>query len=124
MSGLSELGNTINARIQEVTKYMTSNVPVESGVILSGGGLQLGSLDSVIPKSEYTVLNGTVSDGDKVIVVWAGNEPVIIGVAGGGGGGDLTFLCAVPMDAEEREASTDETGNAIYDNGFLDVIIS
>ena len=128
MSGLSELGNVINARIQAVADYKTSSIPVEHGYIMNGGALQVESLDNAIPKSDYIVLCGLVSDGDEVIVVWAQDDPVVIGVVGGGGGGtsdDITnsyIVCDVPQTASERITSTDAFGNAIYDIGFTDVL--
>ena len=128
MSELSRLGEVINERIQKVAAFQASNVPVESGVIITGGGLQVESLDNVIPPSDYIVLNDTVSEGDKVVVAWAEDDPYIIGVIGDTSPEkdywDLRFLCAVPMTASERAESTDELGNAIYDAGFTDVVIS
>lgn len=127
MNALNKLGETMNARMHEVVDYATSDVPVESGVIIEGLGLQVESLDSIIPPSDYLIMSGTVSVGDRVIVVWTEEDPVIIGVMGGGGGSNLfeeLFMWAdIPQSAAERQSNTDELGNAIYDIGFNDVTV-
>ena len=127
MSSISKLGETINARIQQVADYKTSAVPIESGVITDNGGLLVNSLDDVIPSSDYEVLRGSVSDGDEVVVVWAEEDPIVIGIVGNNGSDDLydiPLLCKVPTSSTERQSSTDALGNAIYDIGFMDVILS
>ena len=126
MNALGKLGETLNNRMHEVSDY-TNTISVESGVITANGGLQVESLDSVIPSSDYEVLSGTVSPGDKVLMVWAEDDPIILGVIGGSGGGDVEddfFLWVdIPQSAAERATSTDALGNAIYDIGFNDVTV-
>ncbi len=81
-SNIERLGSTIDWRIKTVNK---SNANPVSGLGNIGKKLSLlpdGGSDP-IPKEEYSVCKNVsekLENGDRVLIVWCGKEPVVIDV--------------------------------------------
>lgn len=76
---IAKLAETINRRMHTVSSGKIGTI-AEVGNIVSNGALEVASLDGKIPRSQYSVLNQKVySSGDTVLVIWADEEPVVIG---------------------------------------------
>ena len=93
---IEELGELLEARMKgRIKANETPNL--ELGTINGNMALQVDSLGNAIPKGEYMValrltlkqITASVSPpgalrglqaGDRVLVAWAGNEPVVIDV--------------------------------------------
>ncbi len=108
MNNLTAFGELLNSRMQRVRRAGES-INLELGTV--GGGLELAvdSLKDSIPKGEYLVslhLTGLTKDklvtqtealhahvlpeplrgispGDRVLVAWAGGQPVIVDIVAG-----------------------------------------
>lgn len=108
MTNLQRLGNVFDGRMKK-TSGAAVPTTIEFGKINNNLSLTTDSLNSPIPKGEYMVdirLSGTsyktsettiagvegsheheltdpfraLEDGDRVLVAWCGNEPVVIAI--------------------------------------------
>ena len=81
-SNIQRLGDTLSNRMK---KTANSAVPttLELGNIRGNLSLTTDSLPAMIPKGQYMVNRALdVAPGDRVLVAWCGNEPVVIAVVG------------------------------------------
>lgn len=102
-SNIEAMGLMLDSQMKRVSRAAVP-VTVELGKITSGGGLKIDSFPNVIPRGEYMVdLRLTTStqitteeasghkhgatlpsqirplnSGDRVLVIWAGNEPIVV----------------------------------------------
>lgn len=108
-SNIEKLGQTLQGRMHTVKKA-GSSILIELGTISSGLQLHPDISPGPIPKGEYSicrsvsdlvlkkgkVVTGSVymedihyqklKDGDRVLMAWCGNEPVVIDRLATGGG--------------------------------------
>lgn len=78
-SEIEKLGMTINKRMQRVAKG-NSSIVAEIGVINAAGNLKVPTLQNTIPKSDCVTIKGAeISPGASVLVIWVGNDPIIVG---------------------------------------------
>lgn len=83
MNNIDRLGDLIAGQIKK-TIVGNASIITELGQIKANNALQVSSLKNYIPKGQYMVTrtareNG-LSAGDRVIVIWVGNEPIVIDV--------------------------------------------
>ena len=79
-SHADELAKTINKQVKRIYRENKSIV-AEIGSITKVNGLAVSSLSDIIPHGEYmTNRDITLTEGDMVLVVWAGNEPIVTAV--------------------------------------------
>lgn len=83
MNNIDRLGDLIAGQIKK-TIAGNASIITELGQIKANNALQVSSLKNYIPKGQYMVTrtareNG-LSAGDRVIVIWVGNEPIVIDV--------------------------------------------
>ena len=83
MNNIDRLGDLIAGQIKK-TIVGNASIITELGQIKANNALQVSSLKNYIPKGQYMVArtareNG-LSAGDRVIVIWVGNEPIVIDV--------------------------------------------
>ena len=98
-SNMQRLGNTLASRMKKTADAAVPTT-LELGIIRDNLSLTTDSLLSIIPKGEYMVnlmltdaedgggesgyeLPGnfrSLKDGDRVLVAWCGNEPVVIAI--------------------------------------------
>lgn len=78
-SEIEKLGLTIDNRIRRVNGS-NREVFTEVGKIASGNKLKIPALGN-IPEDEYSVCEHVknLAVGDEVLVIWALNEPIIVG---------------------------------------------
>lgn len=81
-SNMQRLGNVL---INRMRKTSTAAVPiaVELGSIHDNLSLTTDTLPVPIPKGDYMVsktMTGALQSGDRVLVAWCGNEPVVVAV--------------------------------------------
>lgn len=104
-SNIQRLGNTLASRMKK-TANAAVKTTMELGTIGSGLSLTTDSLRSLIPKGQYMValpLTGEsetstggegeqaalpetlrgIKPGDRVLVAWCGNEPVVVSIVVG-----------------------------------------
>ena len=86
MNNIERLGDLLSNRMKE-TVHGNSSVTAELGTIGSNLSLSVTSIRNSIPKGQYmisrnVILNG-LEKGNRVLVVWVGNEPVVIDVVKG-----------------------------------------
>lgn len=76
-NNVERFGNILTNRMLKTVDY---NVPtsVELGVINDGLSLTPDSLQAAIPYGEYMSPNEELKPGDRVLVAWCRNEPVVI----------------------------------------------
>lgn len=80
MNNIQRLGNTLSGRMKK-TANAAVPVSIELGVINSNLSLTPDSIDADIAQGEYLICSGLdLEDGDRVLIAWAGNEPVVIAV--------------------------------------------
>lgn len=83
IEGTQQLAKVLDRRTKE---HSDDALIADFGVIRAGLKLKLNSFPVAIPASDYSVckhLNGNYDEpklkkGDRVLVVWSGNEPVVI----------------------------------------------
>lgn len=102
---ITRLAQTINKRIHAVSDGKIDTI-AEIGEIGSGHALYVSSMEDRIPRSQYSIIGGlkTPKIGDEVLVIWADEEPVIIGKAktgtdGGDDGDDIESITKAEIDA-------------------------
>lgn len=93
-SNIQRLGNILAGRMKKTANAAVPTT-LELGTIGSGLSLTTDSLRALIPKGEYmvnlmlTTTDGTstlpdtfrgLKNGDRVLVAWCGNEPVVIAI--------------------------------------------
>lgn len=86
MNNLERLGNTL-AKEMRKTVQGNKDLIMDLGRIVKVRRNGVWVLDLIsdnlrqtIPQGSYSVLNGiALYDGDRVVVAWAGNEPVVLG---------------------------------------------
>ena len=78
-SEIEKLGMTLDARMRRVNGS-NREIFTEVGKIVSGNKLKIPALGN-IPEDEYSVCEHVenLSAGDEVLVIWALNEPIIVG---------------------------------------------
>lgn len=86
-SNIQRLGNML-ARRMKSTAHAAVPMTVELGTIGTGLSLTTDSLRSMIPRGEYMASRALIEEdslkaGDRVLVAWCGNEPVVISVVVG-----------------------------------------
>lgn len=83
-NNMDRLGNVLSSRMLKTTNA-NSGVAVELGVVNSDLSVTPDSLQAAIPQGEYMInllLDG-IKSGDRVLVAWAGNEPVVLAIVTG-----------------------------------------
>ena len=78
MTNVEKLGKLLNTRMKTVSRA-AAGIGFELGV-MKGSSLSTDSFQDVIPKGDYMV-NEDIKDlksGNRVLVVWCGNEPVVV----------------------------------------------
>lgn len=94
-SNIQRLGNILAGRMKKTANAAVPTT-LELGTIGSGLSLTTDGLQALIPKGEYmvnlmlTTPDGTseplpdnfrgLKNGDRVLVAWCGNEPVVIAI--------------------------------------------
>lgn len=77
----SKLAHTLQKRMKKIYEH-DSTVYTDLGTIKINNGLKLDNFDPVIPSSGYSkcshVQNNGLKKGDRVLVVWANGEPVVV----------------------------------------------
>lgn len=105
MTEIEKLGLTFNKRAHQVQKA-TKGLTPEIGTITGSLGLHVNSVSNTIPKGAYLIARdltlgkkgdkfetssggytvpipekmASVKSGDRVLVIWCGNEPVVVSV--------------------------------------------
>lgn len=83
-NNLQRLGETLNKRMQKTAKSAVGIV-VELGIINANLSMTPDSLQVAIPDGDYMISAGQdPQPGDRVLVAWCGNEPVVIAAAATG----------------------------------------
>lgn len=84
---IQRLGNVLSDRMKR-TANANSTLPLELGTINGDGSLKTDSLTGNIGPADYMVDKSfkttPLSAGDRVLVAWAGGEPVIVAVVTAG----------------------------------------
>lgn len=75
----SKLAHTLQKRAKNVN-YNDSIVYTDIGTIVADNGLKLDTFEPVIPSDGYSRCKAAseLEKGDRVLLVWANGEPVII----------------------------------------------
>ena len=74
------LGAVLAGRMSKTSKAAVP-MSVEFGTIGWGMALTTDSIGDQIPRGDYMInaeLAGKLKAGDRVLVVWSGNEPVVV----------------------------------------------
>lgn len=100
ITGRAKLAATLQKRMHD-TNVFNSTESVELGKITGSGGIKLDNFPDVIPKGDYMICKPPVTitstqdgdsgeitteqeislkSGDRVLVVWASGEPVVVGI--------------------------------------------
>jgi hypothetical protein len=78
---IQRLGDTLQKRMIKTAKAATS-IETEYGTINYNLSLTPDSLQAAIPQGDYLIVQGMKpQEGDRVLIAWCGNDPVIIGPA-------------------------------------------
>lgn len=81
-SNIQRLGDTLSSRMKK-TANAAVPIALELGSIRGDLSLTTDSLPAMIPKGQYMVnLALNVASGDRVLVAWCGNEPIVVAVVG------------------------------------------
>lgn len=80
-NNIQRLGNTISDRMIKTANAAT-RISTEMGTINENLTLTPDSLQVDIPKEDYLIQAGQkIQPGDRVLIAWCWNDPVIIGPA-------------------------------------------
>lgn len=80
-NNLQRLGETLNKRMQK-TAQSAVGIVVELGIINANMSMTPDSLQVAIPNGDYMISAGQdPHPGERVLVAWCGNEPVVIAAA-------------------------------------------
>lgn len=78
-NNIERLGNTLVKRMKK-TADAAVGIASEFGTINDNMSLTPDSLQLAIPQGEYLITAGQkIQPGDRVLIIWCGNEPVITG---------------------------------------------
>lgn len=79
-SNIERLGNALTGRMKKTAAGAVQTV-LELGTINSNLSLSPDSLGSAIPRGDYMLPEDmSLQAGDRVLVGWCGNEPVVIAI--------------------------------------------
>lgn len=79
---VDKLANTLNSRMGRVSERY-STITAEIGRVTANLALQVPSLTNAIDAGDYSIAQGLeLTSGDSVLLIWAGNEPVITAIIG------------------------------------------
>lgn len=85
-SNIERLGNVISGRMKKTAAGAVTTT-LELGTINSNLSLSPDGLGTPIPKGDYMIpwnlasgQERTLKPGDRVLVAWCGNEPVVISI--------------------------------------------
>ena len=83
-TNMQRLGATLSNRMKRTANGAVKTT-IELGVVNSNLSITTDSLQDPIPKGDYMVnsmMTGSraISKGDRVLVAWCGNEPVVIAI--------------------------------------------
>lgn len=77
-SNIEKLGETLQGRMHTVRKSKSATL-IELGSLVGEKILKPDTSPGPIPQGEYSLCSsGKVKAGDRVLIVWCGDEPVII----------------------------------------------
>lgn len=80
-NNIQRLGNTLAARMIKTANAAVS-IANELGTINENMSLRPDSLQADIPQGDYLIQAGQkIRAGDRVLIAWAENEPIIVGPA-------------------------------------------
>ena len=82
-SGTSHFARVLSERIKRQTEDNT--IDLDFGTVLKNGNLLTDSFPEKISKKDYTkIKNGRshmeLREGDRVLVLWVSDEPVVVGI--------------------------------------------
>lgn len=79
MNNIQRLGETLAKRMTK-TANAAVDITAEYATINDNNSLTPDSLQVAIPEEEYIVLQDqTFNAGERVLIVWVGSDPVVIG---------------------------------------------
>lgn len=89
MSKSSQRLSAILANRMKKTADGAVPIAIELGVVNSNLSITTDSLQAAIPKSDYMLTGGAqgLRAGDRILVAWCGNDPVVIANVGSSAGG-------------------------------------
>lgn len=75
----AKLAHTIQKRVKQISRNDRVEY-TDIGTITSNGGLKLDNFDPIIPEGDYSKCSkcGELSNDDRVLIVWANGEPVVV----------------------------------------------
>lgn len=80
MNNIQRLGNTLSGRMKK-TAGAAVTVSTELGLINDNMSMTPDSLQADIPQGDYMITQDLeVAAGDRVLVAWCGDEPVVVAV--------------------------------------------
>lgn len=80
MNNIQRLGNTISGRMKK-TANAAVTISIELAIINSNLSMTPDSMQADIAKGDYMVNQDLdLAAGDRVIIAWCGNEPVVLAV--------------------------------------------
>lgn len=86
MNNIERLGDLISSQMKRTVEG-NSSVIAELGTIGKNKSLKVTSIRNSIPKGQYmitkTLSEKGISNGDRVLVIWVGYEPVVIDTVSG-----------------------------------------
>lgn len=81
MNNIQRLGDTLSQRMAKAAKAAVG-VYTDLGTINYNNSLTPDSLNVPIPQGDYLIAAGaSPQPGDRVLIAWCGNEPVVVGPA-------------------------------------------
>lgn len=80
MNNIQRLGNTISGRMKK-TANAAVTISTELAIINSNLSMTPDSMQADIAKGDYMINQDLdLAAGDRVIIAWCGNEPVVLAV--------------------------------------------
>lgn len=81
MNNIQRLGDILSSRMAKASKAAVG-VYTDLGIINYNNSLTPDSLNVPIPQGDYLIAKGAdPKPGDRVLIAWCGNEPVVVGPA-------------------------------------------